>query len=203
LDNASANIPGQSIDEFSFMQQMNNETPGIFAEINGISSHSYPNPGFSAHPSTSRMGIDSFSYQNNLVYQMTGKKLPVFITETGWTSDKISDSTQADYYSDAFVNYWSNPEVVAVTPFILRADSGPFVQFTFLKNGSATAVYNAYKGFAKVKGVPQVDYVPTPAPPVQSGFLPIQKFNLTYPIESVYKAVNKSSKTFFKWLLGA
>jgi hypothetical protein len=203
LDNASANISGQSIDEFSFMQEMSNEVPGIFAEIDGLASHSYPNPGFSASPSTYRIGIDSFAYQNNLIEQLTGKKLPVFITETGWTSDRISDSTQANYYSQAFTSYWNDPEVVAVTPFILRADSGPFVQFTFLKNGSATAVYNAYKNFTKIKGEPQIDYVPKAPPTQKNTFLPIQKFNLKYPIESVYKEINKSSKAFFKWLLKA
>jgi len=39
----------------------------------------------------------------------------------------------------------------------------------------------------------------TPAP--QNFFLPIEKFNLKYPIDSVYKDINKSSEAFFKWLL--
>jgi hypothetical protein len=202
LDNGASNIPGVAIDEYQFMQEMNEAVPGVFTEIDGFASHSYPNPGFSAPPSSYRMGIDSFAYQNNLIEQLTGKRLPVFITETGWTSDKISDSTQANYYLDAFANYWSDSEVVAVTPFILRADSGPFVQFTFLKNGSATAVYNSYKDMSKVKGQPQIDYVPTPTPAQKSLLLPILKFNLKYPIESVYKEINQSSKQFFKWLLG-
>jgi hypothetical protein len=203
LDNAAANTSGQSIDEFTFMQQMNDAVPGIFGKVDGLSSHSYPNPGFTASPSNNRMGIYSFNYQNDLVEQLTGKKLPIFITETGWTSDKVSDETQINYYADAFSNYWSDQQVVAVTPFILRADSGSFVQFTFLKNGSATQVYNAYKNMQKVKGQPQIDYVPTPTPEQNKSILPIIKFNLKYPIESAFKAVNKSSKTFFKWLLGA
>jgi hypothetical protein len=202
LDNAAANIPGVSIDEFSFMQQMNDAVPNIFAKIDGLASHSYPNPGFSAPPSDYEMGVDSFAYQNNLVEQLTGKRLPIFITETGWTSDKISDQTQSDYYSQAFINYWNDPEVVAVTPFILRADSGPFVQFTFIRSGSATSVYTSYKNIAKVKGQPQIDYVPTPTPAEVHSFLPIIKFNLKYPIESAYNEINKSSKSFVKWLLG-
>ena len=202
LDNGAANITGQAIDEYSFMQEMNDSVPGIFAEIDGIASHSYPNPGFAATPSTYRMGIDSFAYQSDLVYQLTGKKMPVFITETGWTSDKVSDATQADYYTQAFTDYWSDPQVIAVTPFILRADDGPFVQFTFLKNGSPTPIYNTYKNLAKVKGKPQIDYVPKEPTIPQSAFLPIEKFNLKYPVESVYKEINQSSKAFFKWLLG-
>jgi hypothetical protein len=203
LDNAASNISGKAIDEYQFMQEMNDANPGIFAEIDGLASHSYPNPGFSASPSTYRMGIYSFYYQNNLIYELTGKKLPVFITETGWTSDKISDKTQIYYYAEAFANYWNDPEIVAVTPFILRADSGPFVQFTFLRNGVPTPVYNAYKNFAKVKGKPQIDYIPKEPQAEQNAFLPIKKFNLKYPIVSVYKEINQSSKAFFKWLLGA
>jgi len=202
LDNGAANIAGQSIDEYAFMQDMNDAVPGIFSEIDGLASHSYPNPGFAAPPSDYRMGIDSFYYQDNLIEQLTGKRLPVFITETGWTSDKVSDTTQADYYSQAFNNYWNDPEVVAVTPFILRADQGPFVQFTFLRNGAPSPVYNTYKNLIKVKGQPQIDYVPIPTPAQQNTFLPVEKFNLKYPIESAYKYINKSSKTFFKWLLG-
>ncbi len=203
LDNAAANIPGVAIDEFSFMQQMNDADPGIFAKIDGLASHSYPNPGFSASLSTNRMGIYSFYYQNNLVEQLSGKRLPVFITETGWSSDKVTDQTQVNYYFDAFANYWNDQEVIAVTPFILRAGVGPFGQFTFLKNGTTTPAYDAYKNMQKVKGQPQIDYVPTPTPPQEKSFLPIVKFNLKYPIESVSKEINKSSKAFFKWLLNA
>jgi hypothetical protein len=203
LDNGAANIPGQAIDEFSFMQEMNDAVPGIFAEIDGLGSHSYPNPGFAATPSDYRMGIYSFYYQNQLVENLTGKKLPVFITETGWSSDKVTEATQADYYSDTFANYWSDPQVVAVTPFILRAGQGPYLQFAFLKNGGMTGVYTSYKNFDKVKGEPQIDYMPSPTPSPQKQFLPIEKFNLKYPLESIKKVFNKSSDAFFKWLLGA
>jgi hypothetical protein len=203
LDNAAANVPGASIDEFSFMQQMDNADPGIFAKIDGLASHSYPNPGFASSPSNNRMGIYSFYYQDNLVEELSGKRLPVFITETGWTSDRISDSMQADYYAQAFANYWNDQDVIAVTPFLLSAGGAPFGQFTFLKNGTTTPEYDAYKNMTKVKGQPQIDYVPTQTPTPKQTLLPILKFNLKYPIESVYKEINKSSKAFFKWLLKA
>ena len=202
LDNAAANIPGQSIDEFTFMQGMNDAVPGIFSEIDGLGSHSYPNPGFVASPSTDREGIYSFYYQNNYVAELTGKLLPVFITETGWTADKISYLTQVNYYSDAFANYWNDPNVVAVTPFILRADQGSFANFSFIAGGQQTEVYKAYRNMSKVKGEPQIDYVPKPVPE-QNEFLPVLKFKLNYSIESVYGEINKSSREFFKWLLGA
>ena len=40
------------------MQQMNDAVPGIFSEIDGLASHSYPNPGFAAAPSDYQTGID-------------------------------------------------------------------------------------------------------------------------------------------------
>lgn len=203
LDNAAANVPGQSIDEYTFMQEMNQAVPGIFTEIDGLGSHSYPNPGFSAAPNDYREGIDSFYYQNNYVYELTGKQLPVFITETGWTSNNVTSATQISYYNSAFNNYWNDQNVVAVTPFLLRADEGSFSQFSFIVNGQQTDLYKAYKNMPKVKGQPQIDYIPKPSSSVQNELLPIIKFKLNYSLDSVYKEINKSSRTFFKWLLGA
>lgn len=199
LDNASANIPGKSMDEFEYMYEMNSAVPGIFDKIDGLGSHSYPNPGFSAPPSLLRMGIDSFDYQNNLVEALAGKKLPVFITETGWT-DSISYSKQIEYYKTAFNDYWTKGNVVAVTPFILRSEQGPFLQFSFIKNGEKTDLYKAYKGFSKTKGTPLLtpNYKPIPIP---NKHLPLEKFKPVVEIKTVFEDVNKSSKSFFKWLL--
>ena len=50
MDNACSNEPGKFIDEYTFFQLMNQAVPGIFNQIDGIASHSYPNPGFSQSP---------------------------------------------------------------------------------------------------------------------------------------------------------
>ncbi len=50
LDNASINIPNSSFENYTFLRLMQDTTPGIFSKIDGISSHSYPNPGFSRPP---------------------------------------------------------------------------------------------------------------------------------------------------------
>jgi hypothetical protein len=47
LDNASSNIAGQSVDEYDFIRGMDAAVPGVFQKIDGMASHSYPNPGFS------------------------------------------------------------------------------------------------------------------------------------------------------------
>lgn len=201
LDNASSNINGQSFDDFTFMHQMDTAVTGIFAKVDGMASHSYPNPGFSAPPSNNKEGIYSFYYQDNLVYELSGKRLPVFITETGWSSDKVSLDNQAQYYIETFNNYWNDPNIVAVTPFIFHADQGNFSQFSFFGNGGKNAIYANYQNFPKIKGQPLLtqNYVVKDDSSKQT--LPIENFIVPESINSVFKDINKSTKTFFKWLL--
>ncbi len=202
LDNASANIPGQSISEYLFLRQMHNAVPGVFTKIDGLASHSYPNPGFSQPPSSyGYIGTASFNYEKDLIQNLEGKKLPVFITETGWTNDKVSDSIQSGYYKTAFVSIWNDEGVVAVTPFLLRAGEGPFAQFSFIKDSSKLEKYNAIQNLQKSKGEPELNEYPliqTPAPTAKN--LPLDRF--TQNIKQNYTAtVSKATKVFIKWLL--
>lgn len=201
LDNASVNIPNQSINEFTYMYQMEDVVPGIFARIDGISSHSYPNPGFSAPPSGARVGVNSFFYQKQIADTFSGKDLPVFITETGWTQNNISFDTQENYYRETLENYWNDSSIVAITPFIFLAGEGPFEQFTFIKDNQKTRLYDFYKAFSKEKGEPHL----TPVKKLENKetfSYPTKKFEGTETINSVFKKVNSSTKTFFKWVLG-
>lgn len=201
LDNASVNDPkGQSINEFTYMSQMDDAVPGIFSKIDGLGSHSYPNPGFSAPPSALREGIDSFYYQNTLVYSLTGKELPVFITETGWSADSISYDVQANYYKQTLDNYWNDSNIVAITPFVFDAGD-PFAKFSFLKNGNQTGIYNVYKNFPKIKGQPLLAKDFTESMQNQTGIVPVKKFNKNETIKTIFEGINKSTRSFFKWLL--
>ncbi len=202
LDNASVNSAGQSINEFTYMYQMNDAVNGIFSEIDGLGSHSYPNPGFSAPPSYAREGIDSFYYQNNLIFSLTGKNLPVFITETGWSADTISYDLQANYYSQALSNYWDDTNIVAITPFVLNAGKGLFAKLSFLKNGERTSLYNAYQAFSKTKGEPLLAKDFAISIQKQNQSFPTKIFNPNETIKTVFETMNKSTKTFFKWILG-
>jgi hypothetical protein len=202
LDNASINDPnGQSINEFTYMSEMNSEVNGIFSEIDGLGSHSYPNPGFSAPPSDNREGIDSFYYQNNFVYILTGKYLPVFITETGWSNTSVTYDQQKEYYQDTFKNYWNDSNIVAITPFVLTAGQGSFEQFSFTKSGGETPLFDTYKGLSKTKGQPLLakDFAISIQKHTQP--IPTKKFKTDETIKTVFETLNKSTKTFFKWLL--
>lgn len=156
LDNAAPNAPGY-MNQYDYIRAMNVSVPGIFNQVDGLSSHSYPNPAFSQppHVSTSR-SIASFQFEREMIKQMTsGKELPVFITETGWTGDIIADELRAEYYRHAFENTWSDPGLVTVIPFILTANAGPFKQFSFLnENGAPTKQYEMFRSLPKTKGRP-------------------------------------------------
>lgn len=200
LDNASSNILGQSVDDFTYMNQMNDAVPGIFGKIDGMASHSYSNPGFSRPPSSLQEGVDSFYYQRQLALRLSSKYLPVFITETGWSSSAVSDSTQANYYKETFLKYWNDKSIVAVTPFLLNAGPGPFEQFSFVKTGAKTQIYTAYSAIAKIKGEPVLT-LPLKTIEISEKKLPTEKFKSLLDTKSVFANVNKSAFNFFKWLL--
>ncbi|MCL5747002.1 MAG: hypothetical protein M1277_01835 [Patescibacteria group bacterium] len=203
LDNAAANVNGKSVNEYDFMREMNYAVPGVFGEIDGIASHSYPNPGFSQPPlQYGYEGVSSFRYEDNLAESLGGKTLPVFITETGWSSDKIPESVQAVYYSDAFSNIWDDKNVIAVTPFLLNAGSGPYAQFSFIKSGTDTTdIYKAVFSLKKIKGEPQINkYQTTQNATVIKEVLPVKSFNANG--RTNYTAtVSRAGVLFFKWLL--
>lgn len=202
LDNASINLFGQSINEYTFIREMSYEVPDIFLKIDGFASHSYPNPGFSQPPSLLGNGISSFITEQNLIRNISGKVLPVFITETGWTSDKISDSTQAGYYDYAFSSIWNDKNIVTVTPFLLRAGTGPFEQFSFItKSAAESEKYSAVKNMKKIKGEPELNNYPLN---VKEGDknqnFPIDTFLLSKSANYTER-VAKATKIFMKWLL--
>lgn len=158
MDNAAPSQGSKYMNEYDFMRQMHQAIPAIFNQVDGLASHSYPNPGFSQQPTiNSMMGVASFMHERILAKELTGKELPVFITETGWTSDKVSNETKLQYYRQTFETIWNDPGIVAITPFILDARGGPFQQFSFLTStGSATPQYTFFKSLAKVKGKPTI-----------------------------------------------
>lgn len=156
LDNAAPDQGSRYINEYNYLKQMNDAVPGIFNQLDGISSHSYPNPGFSQPPDpNSATGVGSFIHERDLIKTLNNKDLPVFITETGWSSTSVSDTTEVRYYDQTFKTIWNDPGIVVVTPFLLQAGAGPFEQFTFIAtNGSLTKQYSYVHDMLKIKGVP-------------------------------------------------
>lgn len=158
FDNAAPNQGTQYIDQYTYMIRMNEHKPGIFNQIDGYASHSYPNPGFSQPPDVvSNKSISSFIYERNLLNKLSIKKLPIFITETGWSNEAVNESLRATYYEQAFNGAWSDPDIVTVIPFVLRA-AGPFAKFSFMtENGAETEQYKRIKSMSKIKGTPTLN----------------------------------------------
>lgn len=157
MDNAAANVPKESFNQYTFFRKMDESFPGIFNQIDGLSSHSYPNPGFSKPPSIqNQMSIASFKYEKELIETLaSGKNFPVFITETGWSEEFVSDTTIAFYYKEAMLGIWQNENIVAITPFLLKAYAGPFTYFSFFKSDGTPALqFKEIERMPKLQGKP-------------------------------------------------
>ena len=182
LDNAAPNQGDQYINQYSYMRQMQAAVPGIFNQVDGIASHSYPNPAFSQPPNTtSPTGTGSFIFEKQLIREFTNKDLPVFITETGWSSETLSDEVRANYIQQAFETIWNDNNVVAVTPFLLQGMGGPFQKFSFLNaDGSSTKQFERLQGLRKIKGSPTLTVRVLSATTAKDGSnLPAKKFDKT------------------------
>lgn len=156
LDNAADNRPNHFMDQYDFIVKMNSGVPGIFNQVDGLASHSYPNPGFKQSPSVdTNKSIASFRHESLLVKQISGKDHPIFITETGWSLQNVKEEKVADYFEEAFDSVWNSENLVAVTPFLLRAGMGPFSQFSLINiDGSPNLAYRSLQNIPKVKGTP-------------------------------------------------
>lgn len=203
LDNAAENIPGKSMNEYDFLIQMESSSPGIFGRIDGLGSHSYPNPGFSVPPWIgTKKSISSFKYEMNLVYQFSDKVLPVFITETGWSREKVPENQISSYFTYAFEKVWSDHNVVAITPFLLQAGQGPFFQFSLLnEDGTYNEVSKSLTKIPKNKGEPTINVN-------HASYLSQYKDNVsikTFPKENQYESLSiervNAITPLLRWLL--
>jgi len=161
----SASSDGIALDANEYLKRMKDGKPELFTLIDGWTSHSYPNPGFSGSPLASGRGtIAGFHYELQLLQQIgVTKTLPVFITETGWThnqgkhaSSGLSPITVGEYISAASNGIWSDNRIVAITPFLLNYQDIPFDHFSFQKYGSQDFYphFFSYQSINKSKGLP-------------------------------------------------
>lgn len=201
LDNAAATTT-TSMNEFQYLRAMEIAVPGIFNQIDGLGSHSYPNPAF-AKPADrlDRESIATFRYEKTLVGQFSIKDLPLFIIETGWSNEAVAARTIATYFQEAYATAWNDRDVIAVTPFLLRAGGPPFEKFSLLRtSGGPTNAYTAIHDIPKVKGNPIVNES-VKGIEIVAKDLPLKKFaTATEKQELIPK--EQTVKTVIKWLLG-
>lgn len=201
LDNASITTK-IAMHPFEYLREMNTAVPGIFQHIDGLGSHSYPNPAFAKPPSrVDQVSIATFRYENTLISGLSQKNLPVFITETGWSNEVVADATIAKYFTEAYSTAWSDTDVVAVTPFLLRAGGPPFGKFSLIKEDSnPTDAYTAIQNMAKTRGNPLL------AETVKGIETSPQVFPTRHFVIKTEKPTliprEKTVKIVLKWLLG-
>lgn len=143
FDASTPQQPPSYQDQLNFMQEMEMEIPGIFNKLDGWVSHSYPNPGFIGSPNgTGRGTVRTWDWELKILKSFgVLKDLPVFITETGWRHAEGIDYNRAlpsaevvgNYFIEAFQSAWNNPQIIAVTPFLLDYQQPPFDHFSFKK----------------------------------------------------------------------
>ena len=161
---ASAPNSRETMNEEVFIQRMLEAQPLIFNYIDGWTSHSYPNPGFSGSELASGKGsLLTFDWELSYLKSLgIEKKLPVFITETGWVHSMdgeiqklISPQSLGSKFKTAFELPWSDQRIAAITPFILSYKAEPFSPFSWIKkDGGLYDFYYDVQNLPKIKGEP-------------------------------------------------
>ena len=149
----SASSDGEALEASEFVRRMYQAKPEFFSVIDGWTSHSYPNPGFSSSPyATGKGTIASFQWELQFLQSIgITKNLPVFITETGWLTRAMGNNLVL-----AASGIWTDPRIVAITPFLLNYQGYPFDTFSWKKLNSQEFYphYELYQKLIKIKGEP-------------------------------------------------
>ncbi|MDO8610241.1 MAG: hypothetical protein Q7R95_06840 [bacterium] len=128
--------------------------------FDGLSSHSYPNPAFSGSPwDYGRRSIHGYQWELDLLKQLgVNKKLSVFITETGWSADRLSRQTISSYFQQAFQEWNNDDRIIAVTPFVYDYQGEPFLNFSWkmFQTDDFYQQYYTVKDMQKQKGNPEI-----------------------------------------------
>lgn len=198
---ASAVTNGSTMEEEIYIRRMLASQPNIVQAIDGWTSHSYPNPGFSGSPYAYGKGtLATFLWEQELLRTLgVGKTLPVFITETGWQHSNgkyydyrlLSPEAVAFHLTSASLSIWQNPAIAAITPFVFNYQDYPFDHFSFKKLNSSDYYphYYRYQQIPKTAGIPQQ----RESVHADSSFLPNSMvMQSTYTIETTIKNTGQS-----------
>jgi len=145
LDLAAPN-GSETMAAFDYLAGMVAAKPQLLTQIDYWNSHSYPNPAFSSSPAaTGQNSLRGFWHELAWLEEHGGAK-QVFITETGWDANAKTLPHLEEWYRTALDEIWADRRVLAVTPFVIRGDPGPFAGFSLIdKNNQVTRQYEAYR----------------------------------------------------------
>ena len=159
---ASAPNTNNHMGEEEYIKKMLEVNPDFYDYVDGLASHSYPNPNFSGSEFDVGPGtIATYVWELEFLRLLgVTKKLPVFITETGWAKTvgddkRLTETEIANKLSYAFEKVWSDEKIVAITPFILDYKEPLFDMFSWItKDGGNTVFYERTKNLVKTRGQP-------------------------------------------------
>lgn len=161
---ASAPNSKETIEESIYLRRMIEKEFNIFNYIDGWTSHSYPNPSFSGSEYGQGKGsVRTFEWEINYLRSLgLQKKLPIFITETGWAhkvsnqkSKLLNPNVLGNKFKYSFSNIWNSKNIVAVTPFIINYPDPPFDNFSWKdKSGIFYPFYYDVQNIIKINGKP-------------------------------------------------
>ena len=146
-----------SLSAANYLNRMTQADPLIWSYFDGWSSHSYPNPAFTASPK--KTGLQSIlGYKAEQTLLKLAPK-PVFITETGWDQSKLDSSTIAQNWSTAWQLWLKDENVVSVTPFVLRGGDQFRVFSLYKDDGEYSASGQSIYNLPKTVGTPKISEV--------------------------------------------
>ncbi|MBM3283365.1 hypothetical protein FJY90_03865 [Candidatus Gottesmanbacteria bacterium] len=163
---ASAPNSKDTMDESDFIQAMFQAKTDILSYIDGWTSHSYPNPGFTGNVNAEGKGtLKTYQWELNLLETLGNKKqFPVFISETGWPHQEgtffnrnfFSADKVAELIIETANSVWNDSKIIAITPFVLNYQSYPFSNFSWQKfsQDNFYPQYQAYQLIPKTAGQP-------------------------------------------------
>jgi hypothetical protein len=140
----------ETMEAFTYLHKMYRLDPEIFDQIDVWNSHSYPNPGFSASPVRSgKNSVRGFLHELGFLKEKTGRDYQVLITETGWKANATTKPWLEHYYLYAMQHVWSHPQVIGVTPFVVKGAPGPFADFSFFSAADQPTIH--YRSFVRAR----------------------------------------------------
>ncbi|KKR29640.1 hypothetical protein A2715_06175 [Candidatus Woesebacteria bacterium RIFCSPHIGHO2_01_FULL_39_32] len=161
---ASAPNGKETMSENDFLTKMISNNPNVFENVDGWSSHSYPNPNFSGSQDDEGRGtVKTFEWELRVLKNLgVTKTLPVFITETGWIHDKGGEKSGpkevgevATRLKASYELAWNDERIVAITPFVLNYQDPPFDIFSWKRQDG-----NFYQFYYEVKDLPKSEGKP-------------------------------------------
>ena len=170
LDRATPNQAGKTMKADTYLKGIFESRPELVYKIDGWNSHAYPNPAFARSPNE-RGTMSVVSYRSELSYlQKLGRdNIPVFITETNWTNEKLSAEQISEYWKQAWNYAWVDRNLVMIGAWLLNANDGPFAQVSLTdRSFKPNLIGETIRNLPREKGDPVVSPAMTIVPAVIS-----------------------------------